>query len=160
MFFGVEITGCSSNAGRAPSCDFHRRLAAGADGGERASGCVCVRAWFLNAGCFSIWDSSLALTREHGGGVTFAAARWIGRAFSARRSWCVKQCHKQPSTCSRQEAMIPSGVSAGAGFHKVVIWTHKGVSNIGQSPCPRANQDPTGLPPGFPTLSTLPHLEA
>lgn len=60
----------------------------------------------------------------------------------------------------KQEAMIPSGVSAGAGFHKVVIWTHKGVPDIRQSPCPRANQDLASRPPGFPTVSTLPHLEA
>lgn len=32
------------------------------------------------------------------------------------------------------EAKIPSGESAGAVFHKVVIWSHKGVSNIRKEP--------------------------
>lgn len=58
---------------------------------------------------------------------------------------CVWRAHKQ-------EALIPSGVSAGVVFHKVVILPDKGVSNIRQSPYPWANQDLTNPSPGSPTL--------
>lgn len=73
--------------------------------------------------------------------VTFATSlrveRRIRRASPERRGLCVWMSAFSPVwRAHKQEAMIPSGVSAGAGFHKVVIWTHKGVSNIRQSPCP------------------------
>lgn len=63
---------------------------------------------------------------------TFESVRFVFVCFLSRL-W---QAHKQ-------EALIPSGVSAGAAFHKVVISAHKGVSNIRESPHLLANQDLT-----------------
>lgn len=67
--------------------------------------------------------------------------------------FCPWQAHKQ-------EALIPSGVSAGAVFHKVVISPHKGVSNIGEGPHFWANQDLTNSSTCSPTSLNITSLEA